>query len=58
MSDKISIPPEIWEKIEKTAKECKATWGMGFPVISIRLLKQILKREESDKPTRSIKKEV
>ena len=29
-------------EVEKTAKECQRTWGMGFPVISVTLLKKIL----------------
>ena len=33
-----------WPDIEKKAKECQRTWGMGFPVISITLLKEILKK--------------
>ena len=53
----IKIPAEVWAKVEKTAKECKVAWGMGFPIISITLLKQILKREEASKPNRSIDKE-
>ncbi len=54
---KISIPPEVWEQVIKTSEECKKAWGMGFPVISVTLLKQILKREEANKPKRSIDNE-
>ena len=57
MSDNIQIPAEIWAKIEKKAGECKVAWGMGFPIISVTLLKQILKREEPSKPKRSIDNE-
>lgn len=53
----IQIPADVWEHVEQTARECKKAWGMGFPVISITLLKQILKREEADKPKRSIDRE-
>jgi hypothetical protein len=27
-----------WEQVVKTAESCQKTWGMGFPVISIKLL--------------------
>lgn len=58
MSDSnIQIPAAVWAKVEKKALECKTAWGMGFPIISVTLLKQILKREEADKPNRSINKE-
>ena len=39
----VLIPNDIWIKIEKKAKECQKNWGMGFPVISITLLKTMLK---------------
>ena len=32
-----------WEKIERVAKQCQRTWGMGFPVISLALLDAIMK---------------
>lgn len=57
MADKVSIPPHVWEQVIKTSEECKKAWGMGFPVISITLLKRILKREQVNKPNRSIEKE-
>lgn len=53
----VKIPAHLWEEVEKTANECKKAWGMGFPIISLTLLKQILKREEADKPKRDIHKE-
>lgn len=28
-----------WQEVLKTARKCQNTWGMGFPVISITLLK-------------------
>ncbi len=43
---KIFIPKNVWVKIERKARECQRNWGMGFPVISITLLKSILKSEE------------
>ena len=55
--DSIVIPAHIWAQVEKKALECKHAWGMGFPIISITLLKQILKRDEVDKAKRSIDKE-
>ena len=55
--DNIQIPAEVWVQVEKKARECKVAWGMGFPVISITLLKQILKREEVNQPSKSINKE-
>lgn len=55
--ENINIPAHIWKQIEKKAAECKHAWGMGFPIISVTLLKQILKREEADKPNRSIDNE-
>ena len=55
--NRIVIPDNIWQQIEKTSLECRVAWGMGFPVISITLLKQILKREKPQKPSRSIAKE-
>ena len=54
MSGKVSIPPEVWEQVVKTSQECQKTWGMGFPVISITLLKQALKRQQPEKPKKSI----
>ena len=55
--ENINIPAHIWDEVEKKALQCKHAWGMGFPIISVTLLKQILKREEADKPKRSIEKE-
>ncbi len=52
--DRIVIPPEIWQQVEITSKECQIVWGMGFPVISITLLKKILKRQAVGRPKRSI----
>jgi hypothetical protein len=57
MTDKISIPADVWAQVEKTSMECKQAWGMGFPVISVTLLKKILKRQYVDKPGRSINRE-
>ena len=56
-NNNIQIPAEVWAAVEKKANQCKAAWGMGFPIISITLLKQILKREEANQPKRSIDKE-
>ena len=53
----IKIPNDIWKQVESKSKQCQRAWGMGFPVISITLLKQILKREEVSKPRHSINNE-
>lgn len=55
--ENINIPTHIWDQIESKSKQCQRAWGMGFPVISVTLLKQILKREEADNPKRSIDNE-
>lgn len=34
--------PYNYQEIEKIAKECQGVWGMGFPVISLELLKPFL----------------
>lgn len=39
MSD---LSPEVWAEVESTAKDCQRKWGMGYPVISVRLLRDIL----------------
>ena len=41
----VNIPDDIMNGISETGKECQKSWGMGFPVISITLLKQILNRK-------------
>jgi len=51
------MPADIWNQIERKAEECQKAWGMGFPVISTTLLKQILKGQQPDKPSRSIDNE-
>ena len=43
----VVIPDAVWKKIETTSIECKRIWGMGFPVISITILKNLL---EGKKP--------
>lgn len=35
---------KTWKEIEKKAKECQKWWGMGFPVISLELLKPLFDR--------------
>lgn len=30
----------VWKAMLVTAKECRRTWGMGFPVISTELLRK------------------
>lgn len=55
--DCVVIPANIWKQVEQTAKECQRCWGMGFPVISITLLKKILKKQPINKIGRSIEKE-
>ena len=52
VSERVVIPTDVWKQIEKTAIECRKTWGFGFPIISITLLKQILMRKNADKPQR------
>lgn len=39
-----------WVEIERVARECQRTWGMGFPVISTHLLRQILDGQKPDRP--------
>lgn len=37
-------PEAIWNDMMKEAKDCRRTWGMGFPVISMFLLRKYWKR--------------
>jgi hypothetical protein len=30
----------VWAELSKKAKECQRSWGMGFPVISLHLLRK------------------
>lgn len=34
----------VWGEIEAQAKSCQKTWGMGFPVISLAILKPMWDR--------------
>lgn len=39
---------KAWQEVERVAKLCQRTWGMGFPVISVELLAQIVARGKAD----------
>ena len=46
---------DTWAEIEKVARECQRTWGMGFPVISIALLESILDGAAAEPQPRDLK---
>lgn len=46
----MSTPSEIWQQIEREAKSCQRTWGMGFPVISTVILAPLFERATGWKP--------
>lgn len=33
-------PEAIWKDMMKEAKDCRRTWGIGFPVLSMYLLRK------------------
>lgn len=37
---------KTWAEIERVARKCQSTWGMGFPVISTYLLRKIIDGED------------
>lgn len=41
---------QVWRELEAKAKACQRTWGLGFPVISVALLRPFIKRLLEAKP--------
>lgn len=46
-----------WQEVLNTARECKRVWGMGFPVISIKLLEPYWEAVEAELRTLRADKE-
>ena len=38
--DRDRLAQELWSELMAEAKDCRRTWGMGFPVISTFLLRK------------------
>jgi hypothetical protein len=45
-------PAVVWNAVMAEAAQCRRTWGMGFPVISLELLKPFWERATGPRPTR------
>lgn len=46
----MQLDQQTWDAIFECAKKCQRTWGMGFPVISMPLLRDILEGRKPDEP--------
>lgn len=46
----MNTPSEVWQQIERAARDCQRTWGMGFPVISTALLAPLFEQATAWKP--------
>lgn len=37
--EQIAAVNEVWDELERRAKSCQKSWGLGFPAVSMTILK-------------------